>query len=118
MRIESIEYTLTVADMTRAVRFWRELLALKTLEASARRTELGLDRALLSLNAMAGGDEPSSTNLVLRVDDLDAACRRVVHLGGEVRGGPSSRSDAPRRLAWVADADGNRFLLTEEVDEG
>lgn len=113
MTIQAVEISLTVRETGRAARFWSGLLGVPTPRPSSHRVELARDSVRLALQV---GDEPaprSSMGLTIHVDDLDASCARVLAHGGEIRGGPSPRDVGPCRLAWVADPDGNAFLLSE-----
>ena len=102
-----------VADMTRALNFYQNAMGLKRRFESPAWSELTWGDATVALHA--GGKGDADTGLGFQVDDLAGACEMVKAHGGKIVRPPEDRPGEPIRLAIVADTEGNRFSLTENV---
>ena len=100
-------FTLDVADMARAVAFYREVLGPVIRYESQQWTEIKLGEATVALHASAG--RPRETGLFVEVEDLDAACAAVARRGGRVLTAPVRKGTT--RSAEVADSEGNVLTL-------
>jgi predicted enzyme related to lactoylglutathione lyase len=103
---------LMVADMDRAVRFWRDGLGLGEKFSSPFWTELTSGSTVIALHGGAIDGDGRDTNLGFRVPDADASVAAVVAAGGTVKVAPSTQPDEGIRLAEVADTEGNVFFLS------
>jgi predicted enzyme related to lactoylglutathione lyase len=118
-----IEVELRVADLERALRFYRDLVGLPfggiethegddTQHAHATWGEWNERKEFLMLNIYAAGDAGSTkASIGFGVEDLDAVHARLVGAGAIV-------TRAPERRPWGAsatyrDPDGNTLSLTE-----
>jgi predicted enzyme related to lactoylglutathione lyase len=118
-----IEVELRVADLERALRFYRDLVGLPfgdiethegddTQHAHATWGDWDERREFLMLNLYpAGAAGPTKASIGLAVDDLDAVHARLVGAGAVV-------TLAPERRPWgtsatYRDPDGNTLSLTE-----
>ena len=114
MVVTKTYFMLTVADMARALTFYRDGIGLEVRYETPYWSELDASGATLALHhgMAAGGD----TGLGFEVDDLDAACQAVGAFGGQVVDPPRDRPEERIRLAIVADGDGNRLQLAQRSD--
>lgn len=105
--------TVLVADMDRAVTFYRDVLGLAPLEVSAwwsefetGGTRLALHRGPRAEGAGArGGTDAGTLHIAFDVPDIDAACSELRAKGVEVDG-PRLLEGMELRLATFADPDG------------
>lgn len=101
-------FTLMVADMARATRFYVDALDAEITFASPGWTSLLLAGVRVTL-AFAPGHTGVATGLHFRVDDLDAAVARVLSAGG---GRAVLRQVGPGvRVHEVSDPDHNTFTF-------
>ncbi|MCC5952957.1 MAG: VOC family protein [Acidimicrobiia bacterium] len=100
-------FMLNVADMARAVAFYREVLGPVIRYESEQWSELKLGDATVALHA--GSGKPRETGLAVEVAELDVACEAVTRMGGTVLVAP--QHGAGTRSAEVADTEGNSFTL-------
>jgi len=114
IQIQAIKFVLWVADMDRAVVFYRDVIGLKEKFATPGWSELTYGDAIIGLHG--GGDESvKSTGLSIQVSDVDAACEQVAAHGGKIVSPPQAREGEPIKLATVADTEGNQLMLTEYI---
>jgi predicted enzyme related to lactoylglutathione lyase len=114
MQIECVKYVLYVQDMTRAVRFYRDVLGLTARMESPGWSEVARGDAVIGLHSGGDGAE-TSTALSFQVADLDAALLEIARAGGRVVDSPESRPGEPIRLARFADPEGNVVMLTQYI---
>ncbi|MFN3566954.1 MAG: VOC family protein [Burkholderiaceae bacterium] len=109
-----------VADMTRAVAFYRDVLGMQVLDSNAWWTSLECFGARIGLHWTGGEPVPAAAadahgarhgaTLTLRSTDLDADLAYLTRCGATVVG----RSDHPwGRLAAIRDPDGNVLKLMQ-----
>jgi len=114
MQIAETYVMLMVADMDRAVAFWRDGLGLGEKVVSPFWTELTSGSTVIALHG-GGTVADRDTNLGFRVADADAAVASVVAAGGTVKVAPSTQPDEGIRMAEVADTEGNVFFLSAPI---
>lgn len=112
MQLEALKYMLMVADMDRALAFYRDVMGLTPSVASPHWSELRRGDAIVALHG-GGSGERTRTGLSFQVADLEAACVEILAGGGRVVSAPSARPGEPIKLAECADAEGNEFMVTE-----
>ena len=110
MKIKKTYFMLMVADMKRALAFYRRALALEVRFESPEWSELASGGAVVALHGGASVGA-RDTGLGFEVDDLEGACAAVREAGGEIVKPPADRPGEPIRLAIVADTEGNRFSI-------
>ena len=114
MRIESIKYMLMAQDMSRAIRFYRDVLGLEVKFESREWTELAFGDAIVALHG-GGTGAYQKTGLSIQVKDIAAACKEIEAGGGRIATRPQARPGEPIKLAEVMDTEGNLFSLTQYV---
>lgn len=116
MQIECIKTLLYVADMPRAVRFYRDVMGLAVKLESPGWSEVVRGDTIIGLHA--GGDGAQRiTPLSFQVPDVDAALKEIERGGGRIVRPPESRPGEPIRLASFADPEGNVVMLTQSIGE-
>ncbi|MEV8015607.1 VOC family protein [Streptomyces sp. NPDC086554] len=124
--MELAQVRLLVSDFSACYRFYAEVLGLKPQSGavdgpyekfSPAIGSAGIalqDRAMMA--RLLGELEESATGhrslVVLRVDDLDAYCGRIVERGGVITQGPAPMTDR-MRVAHLKDPEGNLVELQE-----
>ncbi len=112
MQIESVKFILWVADMDRAIGFWKGVVGLGSRLETPYWTELTHGTTVIALHS--GGDGSfRATGLGLQVEDVEAACTEITAAGGSVRNPPVVREQEGIKLAEVTDPEGNGFALSE-----
>jgi catechol 2,3-dioxygenase-like lactoylglutathione lyase family enzyme len=110
MRVEQVDFvSVPTRDMTRALRFYRDVLGLPESEYSEG--ELEAPNVTLSFWAPeADGDEfqANTAGIGLRVADVEAAVEEFRAAGGEVIGIEDS---GVCHMGFVKDPDGNVLIL-------
>lgn len=114
MQIECIKTLLYVQEMSRAIRFYRDVMGLKVKLESPGWSEVVRGDTIIGLHA--GGDG-TQTNMPLsfQVADLDSALQEIQRGGGKIVDLPESRPGEPIRLARFADPEGNVVMITQYV---
>lgn len=115
MEITSVKFMLMAEDMTRAIRFYRDVIGLEVKFESREWAELAFGDAIVALHGGGNKGEFRTTGLGLQVRDIRAACREVEAGGGRIASRPMERPGEPIILAEVVDTEGNQFSLTEYV---
>ena len=115
IKAKSITRVIGVADMQRALMFYRTALGLEVVRESSEWSDLTTGDGNLALQNYhpreAGKYVP--TMVIFSVDDLDAAVRQVEAAGGQLL----QRVDhehAPVIVAHVADTEGNAIQLAQQ----
>ena len=115
IKAKSITRVIGVADMQRALTFYRTALGLEVVRESSEWSDLTTGDGNLALQNYhpreAGKYVP--TMVIFTVDDLDAVVRQVEAAGGQLL----QRVDhehAPVIVAHVADTEGNAIQLAQE----
>jgi predicted enzyme related to lactoylglutathione lyase len=111
--IEKTYFMLMVADMDRAVAFYRDALGLSVDSQSPWWSELTSNGATVALHG--GGEATANTGLGFHVDDLDAAVAAVESHGGTVVSPAADRPQEGIRLAAVRDTEGNGLSLAQTL---
>lgn len=103
-----------VTDMRRSVAFYRTLLGSPPVRESDHWTEFRVGASMLALHRWEGPSAPSSSGakLLLEVESLDAARRRLDEAGAQVRGEVQEVPQAGRYLDFQ-DPDGHVLQLWE-----
>ncbi len=105
-----IEY---VADMDRAVGFYRDTLGLAVRFESPEWSELTTGETTLALHPASSANPPGSVQLGFTVADLPAVCRELVGRGVRFTRTPA-RAEFGGILAEFLDSDDARCSLGEE----
>ncbi len=100
-------FMVPVADMDRAVGFYRDVLGLGVKFTSPDWTELTWRDATIALHG-GGGGQPRESWLGFYVDDLEAALATIEAAGGQ-RG--KERSEGGVRLVSITDTEGNALTI-------
>ena len=108
MVIESVKYMVMAQDMSRAIRFYRDVLGLEVKFESAHWTELAYGDAIVALHG-GGTGVYQKTGLSVQVKDIVGACREIDSGGGKIALAPVARPGEPIKLAEVLDTEGNAF---------
>ncbi len=115
MKVISAKFVIMVADMARALRFYRDALGLAPAYESPHWCELSVGGAVIALHGGGGEGARTRTGITLQVDDLAAATEAVRRAGGGVAGEPRERRSEGIVLADVVDTEGNAFTLTAAI---
>ncbi len=114
MDVQKVIFMLMAQDMERAIAFYRDVIGLELRVNYGGWAELGGEQAVVALHG--GGDgEYRSTGLSFTVADVDAACDEVSAGGGRVVQPPAVRAGEGIILAFLADTEGNGFMLTQNT---
>ncbi|PYV60259.1 MAG: glyoxalase [Acidobacteria bacterium] len=113
------QIAINVHDTNRAVEFYRDALGLKLLFTAGQLAFLdcGGVRLMLSPPEKPEFDHPSSI-LYFKVDDIQAAYDRLVHLGVKIEDQPHVVARMPDHDLWLVefrDSEGNLMALMSEV---
>jgi predicted enzyme related to lactoylglutathione lyase len=114
MATVGVLYMLQAADMGRAVAFYRDVFDLAVRFESPDWSVVAWKDAQIALHG-GGSGEFADTGLGIEVDDIDAACERVVAAGGSVRAAPWSNPEEGIQLAQLTDPEGNGFMLSQAI---
>src|SRR3954467_15612686 len=115
MKVTKTYFMLMAADVTRAAAFYKNAFGLKPGGyESPDWTELVQNGATIALHR-GGGPAERDTGLGFYVDDIEAACKAIASSGGKVVKAPQVRADEGITLATVADTEGNRFSIAQEM---
>jgi|tagenome__1003787_1003787.scaffolds.fasta_scaffold20821670_2 predicted enzyme related to lactoylglutathione lyase len=112
VEVRKTYFMLLVADMDRALRFYREAFAVSVTFSSAEWSEFTVAGATVALHPGGAGAEVAS-GLGFEVEDLDEALQQATALDGRVASAPRNRPRERIRLAQVADTEGNVITLAE-----
>ena len=111
--LSEVKFILTVQDMDRAIKFYRDVLGLEVKSSSPHWSELVFNTAIIALHG-GGSGAFCPTGLSFTVDDIEAAVRKISDHGGcSVRSGPEDRGEEGIILAEVTDSEGNGFMLSQ-----
>ncbi len=113
------QIAITVSDVDRALKFYRDVLGLQFLFSAGPNLaflKAGTIRIMLTLPE---GEDKSPGNSVLyfKTDDLDNVYQEVLARGAAEEEGPHKIADMPDHELWMAfvrDPDGNPVGLMEE----
>jgi len=108
------DVTLTVRDLARAVRFYRDILGLQ--EKYEFRDYAGFDCGGVEIGIKTWGklEKPREGEPCINflVDDVEETCRKLSEKGVEILEGPQDTPWGGRYIV-ISDPDGNRIQLTE-----
>ena len=110
MKTTKILYMLWVAEMDRAVAFYRDVFGLDVHTQSPNWSELTLGDSTVALH-QGSNESFRMTGLSFEVDDIDEACHEIKTAGGSIVHPPRDGKVPGLRLAEVTDIDGNRIQL-------
>ena len=114
MKVERTKYIIWAADMTRAIKFYREVLGGTVTKQSEVISEIELGGATIGIHG--GGEGVKTwTGLSFQVPDVVEGAREIVAGGGQLTREPSSdEPDEPPHLAMCVDPEGNEIMLTRK----
>jgi predicted enzyme related to lactoylglutathione lyase len=110
MKITKAYFTVPVADMDRALSFYRDVLGLSVGFTSPDWSELSWRDATVALHG-GGGSEARESWLGFYVEDLDGALAEIEDAGGR-RG--EERTEGGVRLMSVIDTEGNSLTVGQQ----
>jgi predicted enzyme related to lactoylglutathione lyase len=113
MRVLKTYFMLMVRDMERAATFYVRVFDLEERFRSPEWTELRWNDSTVALHGGRKGDGLVETGLGFEVDDISAACARVVEAGGRIVTPPKQQEEVDLRLATAADPEGNTFSIVQ-----
>ena len=114
MQVQKLIFMLMAQHMERAIAFYRDVIGLELRVNYGGWAELGGEDAVVALHG--GGDgEYRTTGLSFTVADVAAACDEVSAGGGRVVQSPQVRDGEGIVLAFLADTEGNGFMLTQNT---
>lgn len=109
----SLRYVIEfVADMDRAVGFYRDTLGLAVHFESPEWSEIATGETTLALHPASSANPPGTFQLGLNVVDLPSACRELTSRGVCFTR-PPARAEYGGMLAEFLDSDGARHSLGE-----
>jgi catechol 2,3-dioxygenase-like lactoylglutathione lyase family enzyme len=109
--------SIPVADIQRAIQFYRDVLGFKVSFTNGEPVSFAVmsqGGAELHLGVQPG--KAGSSHAHILVDDLDAVYQRLVRTGATVRQAPQVQEWGLRDIV-IADPDGNTFEIAEPVGE-
>jgi len=114
MTVTRTYFMLDVADMTRAVDFYRKVLGPVVIRHESESwSELKVGETTVALHASTT-PTPKVTALAIEVEDLRACYDAVLRHGGQVLVGPITEPNG--HLSYeVADTEGNTFTLASAI---
>lgn len=114
MRPEKVKFMLLAADMSRAVRFYRDALGFEEAFVSEFWSELVCGDAIVALH---GGHDRSinPTGLSLQYEDVFEVAARIDRYGGLIIEAPIQREGEPILLGRFRDPEGNEAFITQYV---
>jgi len=113
MKVERVKYVIWASDMSRAVRFYCEVLGGEVVRTSEVISEVLISGATVAIHG--GGDGSRTwTGLSFQVPDVVAGGQEVVAAGGQLTREPQPEGDEPPHLAMCVDPEGNEFMLTRK----
>jgi predicted enzyme related to lactoylglutathione lyase len=115
MALKKVYCMLWVADMSRAIRFYKEVFGLDEAYTSPDWTELRFGDAVVALHTRTSDVPQRHSGLGFEVADITATLATLTAAGGTVVAGPTERASEGIRLADCADPDGNRFSLSQQL---
>lgn len=105
-----------VADMERALRFYRDVLGFRVSFTNGNPTSFAvINQGAAELHLGVQPGKAGSAHAHLMVDDLDAVYDRLVQAGATVRQAPKVQEWGLRDFV-IADPDGNTFEIAEAGD--
>jgi hypothetical protein len=113
MKVLKTYFMLMVRDMDRAATFYGRVFDLEERFRSPEWSELRWNDATVALHGGRKGTEPIETGLGFEVDDIAAACARVIEAGGRIVAPPKQQAEVDLRLATAADPEGNTFSIVQ-----
>ena len=114
------QIALTMADVTRATAFYRDVLGLRFLFAAGPNLAfLAAGSVRLMLSSSQGAGEPGrNSTLYFKVDDLPAAHAQIVARGAQNERDPQLTAKMPDHELWIGfvrDPENNLIGLMSEV---
>ena len=116
MAAKSAVTMLKVADMDRAVAFYRDGLGLIVKSHMPYWSDLLCGGSRIALHPGGDGARRDS-GLNFEVDDLETECARCAAAGGAIERPPEDRPSEYIRIATVRDPEGNAFYLVQPLGE-
>jgi catechol 2,3-dioxygenase-like lactoylglutathione lyase family enzyme len=114
MSVKSAVTMLNVADIDRAVAFYRDGLGLHVVTHTPHWSELTAGPARIALHPGGNGARKDS-GINFEVDDLEADCARCASVGGVIEKAPEHRPSQRISIATVRDPEGNVFYLAQPL---
>jgi catechol 2,3-dioxygenase-like lactoylglutathione lyase family enzyme len=113
------QIAITVSDVDRSIKFYRDVLGLRFMfSAGPGLAFLSAGTIRIMLTAPEGeGSDPGNSVLYFKTDQLEDAYQVVLSRGAAAEDGPHKIADMPDHELWMAfvrDPDGNLVGLMEE----
>ena len=116
MALKSAVMMLNVADMDRAVAFYRDGLGLEVAFQTPYWSEMRCGAARIALHP--GGDgSRRECGINFEVDNLEADVARCAAAGGVIEKAPEHRASQKISIATARDPEGNVFYLVQPLGE-
>ena len=109
MKVTKAGFMLDVADMSRAVAFYRDVIGLEAGMESPDWSELRFGDATVGLHGGRENADVVQTGLYFYVDDIAAACEEATAAGAKLVFGPNASPEEGISLAGLVDPEGNGF---------
>ncbi|MCF7762655.1 MAG: VOC family protein [Verrucomicrobia bacterium] len=113
MQVERVKYVIWAADMSRALRFYCDVLGATVARQSEVISEVELCGAIIGIHG-GGEGKRTWTGLSFQVADVIEGAREVVSGGGQLTREPQTEGGEPPHLAMCIDPEGNEFMLTRK----
>lgn len=113
MHVEKLKYIIWAQDMSRAVRFYRDVFNAEVVRQSDVMAELLIAGSTVGIHG-GGEGKRTWTGMSFQVGDLFAACTALRAAGGTVLKEPEDTPDEPAHLAMCADTEGNEIMFTRK----
>lgn len=111
-RPEKVKFMLMAANMSRAVKFYRDVVGLGEIFVSDFWTELSFGDAIIALHGGHDGSK-NPTGLSFQFEDVFAAADRIEAGGAKIIESPRQREGEPILLGRFRDREGNEVYITQ-----
>ena len=112
MKTEKVKYMLMAADMSRALKFYREVFGFNEGFTSDHWSELSFGNSIIAFHEGADGS-PNPTGLSIQVSDVKAVCEAIKSRDGSILSEPYQREGEPLMLGFFRDPEGNEVMITQ-----
>lgn len=111
-RPEKVKFMLMAANMSRAVKFYRDVIGLGEIFVSDFWTELSFGDAIIALHGGHDGSK-NPTGLSFQFEDVFDAANRIEAAGAKIIDTPVQREGEPILLGRFRDREGNEVYITQ-----
>lgn len=112
LRPEKVKFMLMAANMSRAVKFYRDVVGLGEIFVSDFWSELSFGDAIIALHGGHDGAR-NPTGLSLQFEDALEAANRIEAGGAKIIESPTQREGEPILLGRFRDREGNEVYMTQ-----